>query len=86
MSKNSKAKKAKKAKPLPVEDGISDIVKEQQRRQKLQSQGLPSQQRPDNDAPVISNGEREALHMRAQQQGFYNLPADMLPRDNKDED
>jgi hypothetical protein len=82
MKTKSKTTKSKKQED---DSSVLDIVNEQRRRIDMQSKGLPSQTRPNNDAPFISNGEREAQAMQASQQGFYNLPADMLPN-SKDED
>lgn len=86
MSKKSKSKHASlKDIEIVEEDPIDAIVREQQRRSKLQSQGLPSQARPDNDAPYISNGERESQKITEGQKGYYNIPDDMKPTQS-DED
>jgi hypothetical protein len=90
MSKSSKNKRAS-LKTAEVKDDTKEIdvmaiVEEQQRRSDLQRRGLSSQGQPDNGAPVVSNGEREALATQNSQRGYYNLPEDMLPNSSKDED
>jgi hypothetical protein len=87
MSKKSKTKRAS-LKDLEIvdEDPIDAIVREQQRRSQLQSQGLPSQSRPDNDTPYVSNGERESRKITEGQKGYYHIPEDMKPTNRNDED